>query len=63
MTNNNLNYEELRDALMLIKNACLNTESCETCPFGNNNGDCFITENMPGSWEFADPTPVIRLMK
>ena len=58
-----LNYEELRNALILIQNVCREASGCETCPFGNNNGDCLITENMPGSWEFADPTPVIRLMK
>lgn len=59
----NLNYEELQDALKLIQNVCREASGCETCPFGNNNGDCLITENMPGSWELADPTPVIRLMK
>ena len=63
MNDNNFNYEELENALKLIQNVCREASGCETCPFGNNNGDCLITENMPGSWEFADPTPVIRLMK
>ena len=59
----NLNYEELQNALILIQNVCLNTKSCETCPFGNDNGECFIAENAPCDWRFTDPTPVIRLME
>lgn len=59
----NLNYEELQDALKLIQNVCQENSSCEACPFGNNNGDCLITGNMPGIWEFTNLTPVIRLMK
>ena len=63
MNGNNFNYEELEDALKLIQNVCKDDVSYEFCPFGNNNGDCLITGNMPGSWEFTNPTPVIRLMK
>lgn len=59
----NLNYEELRNALMLIHNACLDIDDCATCPFGNDDGDCFITGYPPHNWKFTDPMPVIRLMK
>lgn len=63
MTNNNLNYEELRNALTLIQNVCLNIDDCATCPFGNDDEECFIIENAPHSWRFTDPIPVVRLMK
>lgn len=59
----NFNYEELQDALKLIQNVCQKTSSCETCPFGSNNSDCFIREDMPSEWKFTNPMPVIRLMK
>lgn len=60
---NNTNYDELRNTLELIQNVCLNTKDCETCPFGNDNGECLITENMPCYWRFTDPIPVIRVLK
>ena len=59
----NLNYEELRNALILIQNVCLNTKSCETCPFGSGDGGCFITGNAPCDWRFTDPIPVVRVLK
>lgn len=63
MTNNNLNYEELRNALMLIQNVCRDIDNCATCPFSNDDGDCFITGDSPYNWRFTDPIPVVRLMK
>lgn len=60
---NNFNYEELRNALVLIQNVCQETESCEVCPFGNDNEECFIREDTPSNWRFTDPIPVVRLMK
>ena len=60
---NNTNYDELRNTLELIQNVCLNTKDCETCPFGNDNGECLITENAPCDWRFTDPIPVVRILK
>ena len=60
---NNFNYDELRNALVLIQNVCQGIESCEVCPFGNDDEECFIRENPPHGWKFTDPIPVIRLMK
>lgn len=60
---NNFNYEELRNALVLIQNECQKTESCEVCPFGNDNGGCCIVESSPYEWTFTDPVPIIRLLK
>lgn len=60
---NNFNYEELRNALVLIQNVCQETETCEVCPFGNDNGECCIVEGSPHEWTFIDPVPVIRLLK
>lgn len=48
---------------MLIHNACLDIDDCATCPFGDDDGDCFITGYPPHNWKFTDPAPVIRLMK
>ena len=63
MTNNDLNYEKLENALRLIQNICKDIASCEFCPFGNNNGECFITENIPSEWRITSPESIIRLMK
>lgn len=62
MTNNNLNYEELRDALRLIQDACIKHD-CDVCPFGNDSGTCLIADTAPQDWTFTDPVPVIRLLK
>ena len=59
----NLNYDELRNALILIQKVCLDIDNCATCPFGNDDEECFIRENSPCDWRFTDPIPVIRLMK
>ena len=59
----NLSYEELRNALKLIQDVCLNMDDCATCPFGNDKEECFIREDTPSNWRFTDPVPVIRLMK
>ena len=58
----NLNYEELRNALMLIQNVCLVIDDCTTCPFGDDDENCLIG-NPPHNWRFTDPIPVVRLMK
>ena len=55
MNDNNFNYEELENALKLIQNVCKDVVSCEFCPFGNNNGECFITENIPSEWRITSP--------
>lgn len=60
---NNFNYDELRNALALIQDVCQKTESCEVCPFGNDDGECFIRDDAPHNWRFTDPIPVVRLMK
>ena len=57
----NLNYEELQNALKLIQNVCLGN-NCETCPLGTEY-ECFITKSNPCDWRFADPIPVIRVLK
>lgn len=62
MSNNNLNYEELRDALSLIHNTCIKHD-CNVCPFGDGKGICLITDTAPRNWRLTDPTPIIRLMK
>lgn len=63
MNDNNFDYEKLENALKLIQNVCKDVVSCEFCPFGNNNGECFITKSNPCGWTFADPIPVIRVLK
>ena len=63
MNDNNFNYEELENALKLIQNVCNDVVSCEFCPFGNNNGDCLITGDMPSEWKITSPESIIRLMK
>lgn len=60
---NNFNYEKLENALRLIQNVCKDIASCEFCPFGNNKGECFITENIPSEWRITSPESIIRLMK
>ena len=62
MSNNNLNYEELRNALNLIQNICIK-HNCNVCPFGYDSGICLITDTAPRNWRFADPIPIIRLLK
>lgn len=62
MSNNNLNYEELRDALSLIQDTCIKHD-CKICPFGNDSGICLIADTVPRHWTFADPIPVIRVLK
>lgn len=57
----NLNYEELQNALKLIQNVCLDN-NCEICPLGTEY-ECFITKSNPCDWRFADPIPVIRVLK
>ena len=63
MNGNKINYEELRNALILIQNVCRDIDDCATCPFGNDDEECFIRENPPHDWRFTDPIPIIRLMK
>ena len=63
MNDNSFNYEELENALKLIQNVCKDVASCEFCPFGNNNGDCLITGDMPSEWKITSPESIIRLMK
>ena len=62
MSNNNLNYEELRDALRLIQDICIKHE-CDVCPFGNDSGICLIADIAPQDWTFTDPIPIIRVLK
>lgn len=62
MTNNNLNYEELRDAVELIHDTCAKY-TCSTCPFGNDDGICLIANEPPCNWTYIDPTPVVRILK
>lgn len=62
MSNNNLNYEELRNALELIHDTCI-THDCKVCPFGNDVGICLITDTAPHNWTFTDPIPIIRVLK
>lgn len=59
----NLNYEELRNALTLIQNVCRNVNDCGKCPFGGNLDECLVTSNFPSEWRFTDPIPIIRLLK
>lgn len=63
MNDNNFNYEELENALKLIQSVCKDVVSCEFCPFGNSNGDCLITGDMPSEWRITSPESIIRLMK
>ena len=63
MNDNKFNYEELRNALILIQNVCLDVNDCEKCPFGGDFGECLITTISPSDWRFTDPIPVIRLLK
>lgn len=63
MNDNNFNYEELENALKLIQNVCKDVVSCEFCPFGNSNGDCLITGDVPSEWRITSPESIIRLMK
>lgn len=63
MNDNSFNYEELENALKLIQNVCKDVVSCEFCPFGNSNGDCLITGDMPSEWRITSPESIIRLMK
>ena len=62
MNNNNLDYEELRDALSLIQGICMKHD-CNVCPFGNDVGICLITDTVPRNWTFAAPIPIIRVLK
>lgn len=59
----NLNYEELQDALKLIQNVCREASGCSTCPFGNDDGICLIANKPPCNWTYIDPTPVVRILK
>ena len=63
MNDNKLNYEELQNALKLIQNVCRDVDDCGKCPFGDNLGECLITLASPRNWRFADPIPIIRLLK
>lgn len=61
MNDNEVNYEAIQNALKVIQNVCLNN-NCETCPLGTEF-NCFVTQSCPCDWRFADPVPVIRLLK
>ena len=62
MSDNNLNYEEFRDALSLIKDTC-RKHDCNVCPFGTDSGICLITDTAPRKWTFTNLIPVIRVLK
>lgn len=61
MNNNNLNYEELRNALELIHDTC-EKYTCSVCPFGND-GVCLIVNELSCSWTYIDSIPVVRILK
>lgn len=60
---NNLDYEELQNALKMIQNVCRHVQICEICPFGDNDNQCLITKDIPSDWIFANPVPVVKLLK
>lgn len=48
-------------ALKVIKNECISSYSCESCPFYNPIPDedisCGIRQNMPAGWRLIDDEP------
>ena len=62
MSDNNLNYEELRDTLSLIQDICIKHD-CNVCPFGTDSNICLIVDTVPRNWTFTDPIPIIRVLK
>lgn len=62
MSNTVINYDEVRRALELIRDVCVNHD-CERCPFSNSSAGCLVTMTSPNDWEIVAPEPVIRLMR
>lgn len=60
----NFDYEQLKQALKLIRSVCGDVESrCEACPFGDDSGDCHITNTDPIEWCIKEEKPdVVRVM-
>ena len=57
-----MDYEKLKEALVLIKEICKDCSNCDVCPLGDNNENCLIQDNRPTHWDIADKQ-VVRLLK
>lgn len=57
-------YEELKQALELIRSVCGELENnCGMCPFGDDSGECHITDTAPVEWCIKEEKPdVVRVM-
>lgn len=51
--------EDIIEALYIIKETCIESESCEACPFSTKNADCVINaEEPPCGWKIGElPSP------
>lgn len=50
--------EDIIEALYIIRETCIESESCETCPFSTKNANCIINETEPGDWKIGElPSP------
>jgi hypothetical protein len=57
-------YKQLKQALKLIRSVCGEVENCcEACPFGDDSGECHITNVDPFRWCIKEEKPdVVRVM-
>ena len=60
----NFDYEELKRALRLIRSVCKSiNEECTICPFGSQNGECYLLLNCPDEWRIKEEKQdVVRVM-
>lgn len=57
MNMDKINYDKLQDGLEYIRKVCeeaQNEGGCETCPLGNNDGDCLL-RRCPMRWQTRHP--------
>lgn len=66
MSNLNINYEQIEDALKQVRQICKDTEYCSSCPFRRKyDNECLIKLKSPQCWEFQsdDETGPYRMFK
>ena len=59
-----INYDELNDALELLKALCEKQENCHQCPLGNRDGSCELATKSPRYFVTRHPeTDVFRVLE
>lgn len=59
-----VNEFEVYDAIRKIKDTCLHTSMCKTCPMYNETyGKCGIKSGTPAGWQIHEPRAIWRVFE